>query len=201
MTVARPLIRVLEEAPGHAGYPGYPGLTRDRGGSTARVDILHTGSLTAAALWTVHSMEEETIVSFAPTFPHDRELGARFIAASDVITLSDAAAVWLFPGAAVDEVIDRLLRSGPALVSVQGTAGWTLGTRRASVTRPAACRPVEFAAALLHGLADLWADGFDATGLRRGLTTPLLARIGPARTQSASVPNSAPAPRHNSCIF
>ncbi|TFD52260.1 hypothetical protein E3T55_06560 [Cryobacterium frigoriphilum] len=153
-------------------------MTRERPGPGEPVDILHTASLTAAALWTVHSMEEETIVSFAPSMPRDRELTERFIAASDVVTLGEADAAWLHPGATVDDVIGKLLRRGPALVAVACASGWALGTKRASLALPAASAADELVAGLLNGLAGVLADGCHVEGLRSGLDTVLLARIG-----------------------
>lgn len=164
MSGTRPLIRVTREHPGPS--PG------------EQVEILHIASLTAAALWTVHSMEEETIVSFAPSVPNDRELTERFIAASDVVMLTEADARWLHPGATVEAVIEKLLRGGPALVAVECAAGWTLGTKRASLALPAALTAERLVAGLLNGLTDVLTDGSDVEGLRSGLDTAKLARIG-----------------------
>jgi fructokinase len=175
MSPRQPLIRVLEEPVG----PG------------DRVDILHTASLTAAALFAVHSMEDETIVSFAPSSPGDRDLADRFVAASDVVTLTEADAAWLYPGVAVDAVIGRLLRRGPALIAVECTRGWTLETRCASLARPAASTAHRVVSGLLIGLADLWVDGCDAEELRSGLTTVRLDRIGQVFVAGESVARAA----------
>ncbi|MFC5928841.1 hypothetical protein D6T64_08855 [Cryobacterium melibiosiphilum] len=168
MSRARPVIRVIGELP-EAGE---------------RVDILHTSSLTAAVLWTVQSMEDETIVSFSPSLPGDRTLVKRFLAAADVVTLTETDAAWLYPGVTVDAVIARLLIPGPALVAAQYANGWALGTSSTVLTLPAVAAD-RFVAGLVNGLAELWADGLEASDLRDGLGAALLARIGQSAVAGA----------------
>jgi fructokinase len=53
---------------------------------------------------------------------------------SDVVKLSDEDAAWLYPGATVDEVLDRLLTLGARVVAMTlGGDGATIASRRARV--------------------------------------------------------------------
>ena len=137
---ALPQIRVIGDGFPHA-EPGGPF------GSDLIVapDILHVASLAAmtpagrdAVLFLVQSLEDETLVSFAVDIRvgDDGALTRRFLAASDIVTLSEADAAWLFPGAGRDEVIDRVLGLGPSLVALATRKGTRLGTRGARWSVP-----------------------------------------------------------------
>lgn len=83
---------------------------------------------------------------------------------STVVKLSDEDARWLYPGAAMPELLDRLLELGPELVAVtRGGSGAALATTRTRIDVPAATAAVvdtigagdTFMASLLASIADL----------------------------------------------
>jgi fructokinase len=174
--------------------------------------VVHTGSLGAVlapgdevALRLVLDARDESLVSFDPNVraalmrPHTQQLvrTERFIAASDVVKLSDEDAEWLYPGSSLDDVADRLLASGPELVAItRGGAGAILRTRRERVEQTADSTGVvdtigagdSFMAGLLHGLT----AHLDAAGLQRFragevLTGAALTALGKTAQSCAAI--------------
>jgi fructokinase len=87
-----------------------------------------------------------SLVSFDPNIRadllSDREAAlTRFRALlrlADVVKMSDEDAHWLYPGAAIDDVVDVLLTEGPQLVAITlGGSGSTIATKRCRVNVPA----------------------------------------------------------------
>jgi len=114
---------------------------------------VHVGSFSAfrdatrALLTRVLSERAAPLVTFDPNI-RAALIGARdevrrraldLARASHVVKLSDEDADWLFPGAPLDDVADRLLAAGPALVAVtRGGDGsiLTAADERVSLTAP-----------------------------------------------------------------
>ncbi|WP_440709145.1 carbohydrate kinase family protein [Herbiconiux sp. YIM B11900] len=108
--------------------------------------IVHTGSLGAfvepggsAVVELLRAIGPEVLITFDPNIrpalvgehPDAYARFAEIAAFAAVLKLSDEDAAWLYPGLGLDEVIDRILDLGPALVAVtRGGEGALLATRR-----------------------------------------------------------------------
>jgi len=165
---ARPQIRVIGDGFPHA-EPGGP-FGSDL---IAAPDILHVASVAAATpggrdavLFLVHSLEDETLVSFAADIrvASDCAVTLRLIAASDIVTLTDTDAAWLFPGATTTEVVNRVLNLGPSLVAVSVGGTVSVTTRHEAWSVPGASGG--FLGDLLRTLARRRAGGLTANELR-----------------------------------
>jgi fructokinase len=108
--------------------------------------IAHTGSLGAfvepggsAVVELLRAAGQDVLITFDPNIrpslvgehPDAFARFAEIAALAAVLKLSDEDAAWLYPGLGLDEVIDRILDLGPALVAVtRGGEGALLATRR-----------------------------------------------------------------------
>lgn len=106
--------------------------------------FVHTGSLGAvlspgdiSALTALRAARAHAITTFDPNVrpalmrPHVQqlELTEQFFGAADVVKLSDEDAAWLYPNWTLDQVVDRLLELGAAVVAVtRGADGAILAT-------------------------------------------------------------------------
>jgi len=120
-----------------------------------------------------------------------------------VVKLSDEDAAWLYPGATLDEAIDRILGLGPALVAVtRGGDGAVLATAGERLAVPG--EPVQvadtigagdsFMSALIFGVGQALDTDVAAEALRDGtaFTAERLARIGAFAVRCAAVTVSRP---------
>ncbi|MFB2598816.1 carbohydrate kinase [Herbiconiux sp. P17] len=161
-------------------------------------DIVHTGSLGAfvepggSAVVDVLRGRPDAVVTFDPNIrpalvgSHEAA-SARFeqiARLSTVLKLSDEDAEWLYPGASVDEAIDRILElgaasgdRGPALVVVtRGGDGAVIASRTERVVVPGVSVAVvdtigagdSLMSALLFRIAGLLDAGTPASALRDG---------------------------------
>lgn len=122
---------------------------------------------------------------------HD-EVVARFESLAsrvDVVKLSDVDADWLYPGAAPEEQIDRILELGTPLVALtEGSAGSVLATTSARCRVPAETAQVRdtigagdsFMVSLIHDLHE------SSTSLQR-LTAEQLSELGRRAAHIAAV--------------
>lgn len=120
-------------------------------------------------------------------------------AVCDVVKLSDEDAAWLYPGIAVDEVIDRMLAVGARVVAVTlGSEGAVIASPDARVTVPPRRVQAEdtvgagdtFMAAIVAALAE-GRLGADAESLRAAVTTAAVAASITVSRRGADLPTRA----------
>lgn len=175
--------------------------------------IVHTGSIGAilepgasAVLGLVTAARKRSLISFDPNIrpslipdaDHARQRFIQFASCSDVVKLSDEDAAWLYPGEAIDILIDRILAWGPTLVAVTlGPDGAILATAGARVAVPGVRVVVvdsigagdSFMSAMICQLARLLTDRAGIDAFRRGsvLTAGHLSEIGEFATTCAAI--------------
>ena len=165
------------------------------------IDALHVGSIGAALEPGAARVERlaaelrpSAIVSFDPNIRPQlmgsvdaaRPRVERFIGLSDIVKASDEDIAWLYPGAAVDEVVAGWLARGPAVVVVtRGDSGADAVTARGSVSVPAPTATVvdtigagdSFMSGLLAALSDLGLLRVDRREALRSLSAADTTRI------------------------
>lgn len=118
--------------------------------TAAEAGIVHTGSLGAfvepggrAVVELLRAAGDDVLITFDPNIrpslvgghPEAFARFAEIAALATVLKLSDEDASWLYPGLDLEEVIDRILELGPALVAVtRGGEGALLATRHDRVS-------------------------------------------------------------------
>ncbi|GAB3274338.1 carbohydrate kinase family protein [Microbacterium lacusdiani] len=180
--------------------------------------IVHTGSLGAAlapgdaAAYRLFARSRgRTVTTFDPNVrptlmrPHPAQIRATdaFIAAADVVKLSDEDGAWLYPDLDQDDVIDRALNLGASLVAVtRGPAGATVATtaHRVHVTSDADVvsdtigAGDSFMAGLIHGIRKLLRADHGTDTLRNGtlLDRAQLEELGRFASDCARITVSRP---------
>jgi fructokinase len=160
--------------------------------------FVHTGSLgaalppgDAAALRALRAARRHAITTFDPNVrpalmrSHAQQLPLteQFFAASDVVKLSDEDAEWLYPRWTLDEVAERLLELGVAIVAItRGADGAVLVTGKHRISLSTHVSEVvdtigagdTFMAGMIHALSEIVdtarldrADPLDAQSLSR----------------------------------
>lgn len=161
-----------------------------RPGLVERARLVHAGSLATSlepgrelVLELFQRAREHALTSYdpnvRPSLAHDRDEATgwaeRFIAASDIVKMSDEDAAWLFPGEEPESLAQRLLGAGPSLVAITlGGEGALLSIPGRTLRLPAnAPRVVDtigagdsYMAGMLHTIAGLPAASAPVAQLR-----------------------------------
>lgn len=174
--------------------------------------FVHTGSLGAAlppgdtsALTALRAARAHAITTFDPNVrpalmrPHAQqlELTEEFFGAADFVKLSEEDAAWLYPNWTLDEVVDRLLELGAAVVAVtRGADGAILATGEHRVSLATQVSNVvdtigagdSFMAGMIHALDDTVQDA-DLASVDRAHLLDLseLARVGTFAQSCAAI--------------
>lgn len=184
-------------------------------------DIVHVGSIAAflepggssvlAIVRELAASATPPVITFDPNMrpsivTDHAPASERFEALARVATvlkLSDEDAAWLYPGASVDEAVDRILALGPVVVAVtRGSHGAVLATADARVEVPGAAVEVadtigagdSFMSALIYQLALLLDADVAAQGTPPGqvidarlLAAPVIEAIGAFAVHCAGI--------------
>ncbi|MFB2579958.1 carbohydrate kinase [Herbiconiux sp. P15] len=153
---------------------GSLGVFLEPGGTTV-VDLLRAATARGSGIPLIAfdpNMRPSIVTDHAAAFARFKEVAAL----TTVLKLSDEDAEWLYPGATVDEAIDRILALGPTLVAVtRGGEGAVLATAADRVAIPGHRVDVvdtigagdSFMSALLLGVAALLDEGATASDASR----------------------------------
>jgi fructokinase len=145
--------------------------------------VLHTGSIAtflapgaAVVRELIEQSHQRCVVSYDPNIRpallgshfEARALFEELVPFTEVVKLSDEDARWLYPRLTLEDIAQRVLGLGPALVAVtRGTEGSLLATRDARITVPSVTSAVvdtigagdSYMSALIYGLLMRGADG------------------------------------------
>lgn len=176
-------------------------------------EIVHTGSLGAfvepggsSVVKLLQDLGPDTVITFDPNIrpsicgSHEQGL-ARFLEiarTSTVVKLSDEDASWLYPDLDDDQILQRILSLGPALVAItRGEHGATLVTTSCRAHVPGRRVKVadtigagdSFMSALISSVADLLAQGIPPAQIQNGtvFTAALLRQMGQFAVECAAI--------------
>lgn len=151
------------------------------------VDLVHTGSIASALLPGSRDVEalfarsrDRALLTFDPnvrpgvTPDHDAVLATvdALAAVVHVVKMSDEDAAWLHPELTLDEVVDRYLAAGPALVAItRGADGALVATSGDRLSLPSV--PVDVIDTI--GAGDAFMSGLLFAILSRGLASEVRA--------------------------
>jgi fructokinase len=192
------------DAAGAATYDFQIGWALPEDVRLSDADIIHTGSIAAflhpgadVVVQLLRDNRAGSVVTFDPNIRtsllHDRAAAfaqyEQIAEMAHVLKMSDEDAEWLYPGASLDEVIDRVLALGPAVAAItRGGEGALLATTDHRFEAPGVPVTVadtigagdSFMAALIHSVAELLASGATAADVASGaaVSAAELERIG-----------------------
>ena len=184
--------RAVLDATGAASYEFDIRWSLDFVNTLPEVRVLHTGSIAAFLAPGAADVRRllaaagpQTIVTFdpniRPTLLESPEVTRPVVedlaGLAGIVKLSDEDAEWLYGDLSLNEVADRLLSLGPALVIItRGGDGAILATDRERVIEPGVSVDVadtigagdSFMSALIHHVAGMIIDGTSPAAIREG---------------------------------
>ncbi len=184
--------KAVLDATGAASYEFDIRWSLDFVAALPEVRLLHTGSiaaflapgaadvrrlLAAAASGTIVTFDPNIRPSLLESPELTRPVVEDLAGLAGIVKLSDEDAEWLYPELSQDEVLDRLLSTGPALVVItRGGDGAVLSTSADRVEIPGVKVTVadtigagdSFMSALIHHVAGMLAGGVSPASIREG---------------------------------
>lgn len=184
--------KAVLDATGAASYEFDIRWSLDFVAALPEVRLLHTGSIAAFLApgaadvrRLLAAAASDTIVTFDPNIRPSllespeltRPVVEDLAGLAGIVKLSDEDAEWLYPELSQDEVLDRLLSAGPALVVVtRGGDGAILSTKADLVEIPGVKVDVadtigagdSFMSALIHHISGMLAGGASPASIREG---------------------------------